>query len=117
VDRAYNGSAGMQVLRLSCMARYESYPFYNTKSLTRRLLGGVHGAVAGGNVSTPAVNINGNASTPAATPPVPVPPGGRNPPPAQSRAPPPAASRTTIANATVGHTPQPATAAPNGKNK
>jgi hypothetical protein len=38
VNREYNGSAGMQVLRLSCMARYESYPFYNTKSLPRRSL-------------------------------------------------------------------------------
>jgi len=38
VDREHNGSAGMQVLRLSCMARYESYPFYNTESLARRLL-------------------------------------------------------------------------------
>lgn len=29
VEREYNGSDGMQVLRLSCMARHESYPFYN----------------------------------------------------------------------------------------
>ncbi|CAL5067432.1 unnamed protein product [Urochloa decumbens] len=33
VEREYNGSAGMQVLRVSCMARYESYPFYNATSL------------------------------------------------------------------------------------
>ncbi|GJN27797.1 hypothetical protein PR202_gb15848 [Eleusine coracana subsp. coracana] len=32
-EREYNGSAGMQVLRLSCMARYESYPFYNATAL------------------------------------------------------------------------------------
>ncbi|KAJ1270717.1 hypothetical protein BS78_06G073300 [Paspalum vaginatum] len=32
VDRDYNGSAGMQVLRLSCMARYESYPFYSLQA-------------------------------------------------------------------------------------
>lgn len=32
-ERDYNGSAGMQVLRLSCMARYESYPFYNASLL------------------------------------------------------------------------------------
>ncbi|XP_066347089.1 cysteine-rich receptor-like protein kinase 25 [Miscanthus floridulus] len=129
VDRAYNGSAGMQVLRLSCMARYESYPFYNTESLALRLLAEAT-SVSG--------TVKGTATVPAATPAVPAPPGGRNPPPpsppAQARAPPPPASRTTVANATVGfppgggagagaaqptpappggHTPQPAAAAPN----
>jgi len=71
VDREYNGSAGMQVLRLSCMARYESYPFYNTESLARRLLAE---ATSGSGFDAP------GATRAAATPAVPAPPGGRNPP-------------------------------------
>jgi hypothetical protein len=127
VDREYNGSAGMQVLRLSCLARYERYPFYSTKSLHRRLLvlSGADGLVisSGGRI----IAANRTASTPASTPAVPAPPSGRNSPPAQAQAPPPAASRTIIPNATVnsprsaqptpappgGHTPQPAAAEPN----
>jgi hypothetical protein len=126
VDREYNGSAGMQVLRLSCMARYESYPFYNTKSLARRLLAEATSARSGmgSDVVIGSAGLNLTAS-------------GRNPPPpsppAQARAPPPAASRDVTANTTVfpggrtgaaqptpvppgGHTPRPAAAAPNGKN-
>ncbi|EES12042.1 hypothetical protein SORBI_3006G055000 [Sorghum bicolor] len=122
VDRAFNGSAGMQVLRLSCMARYESYPFYNIESLARRLL-----ADAWKNSGLDGFNATAGARSPAGTPAVPAPP-----PPAQARAPPPAASMTITGNATVrfppegrtgaaqptpaapgGHTPLPAAAAPN----
>ncbi|PWZ44836.1 Cysteine-rich receptor-like protein kinase 25 [Zea mays] len=56
VEREYNGSAGMQVLRLSCMARYESYPFYNTKSLARRSLASAPGSIE---FDTIVIGLNG----------------------------------------------------------
>ena len=123
VEREYNGSAGMQVLRLSCMARYESYPFYNTKSLARRSL-----ASAPSSIEFDTIVWKG-AVRGAQAQPTPAPPGGHNPPPAQAGAPPPPASISAPATATGtpraaqptpappgGHTPQPVAAATNGKN-
>ncbi|CAN6241966.1 unnamed protein product [Urochloa humidicola] len=69
-EREYNGSAGMQVLRLSCMARYESYPFYNTVSLqsnthyTNVSINGIPTTIGGGGLNT-------SASPPVAAPPPP----------------------------------------------
>nr|CAB3486882.1 unnamed protein product [Digitaria exilis] len=90
VARAYNGSAaGMQVRRLSCMARYESHPLYSTASLQqsndhRQIVGGAAAATGGR-------PLNYSASTPLPTPPAPAPPpGGHTTPPPPSH-PPPAA--------------------------
>ncbi|CAL5017294.1 unnamed protein product [Urochloa decumbens] len=75
VEREYNGSAGMQVLRLSCMARYESYPFYSTASLpsnphTR------YDPIISTNVTVNGRPLNMSPSPTAAAPPPPATPGG-----------------------------------------
>ncbi|CAL5067434.1 unnamed protein product [Urochloa decumbens] len=75
VEREYNGSAGMQVLRLSCMARYESYPFYSTTSLpsnphTR------YDPIISTNVTVNGRPLNMSPSPTAAAPPPPATPGG-----------------------------------------
>ncbi|CAO2042051.1 unnamed protein product [Urochloa humidicola] len=78
-EREYNGSAGMQVLRLSCMTRYESYPFYDTASLQSN----THYtsvSVDGINRTIPTTiggrQLNTSASPPAAVPPPPAAPEG-----------------------------------------
>ncbi|CAN6248380.1 unnamed protein product [Urochloa humidicola] len=82
-DREYNGSAGMQVLRLSCMARYESYPFYNTASLQSNTdyiplsINGTGPTTIGAPGGAGERRLNTSASPPAAAPPPPpmIPPG------------------------------------------
>ncbi|CAL5032406.1 unnamed protein product [Urochloa decumbens] len=109
VEREYNGSAGMQVLRLSCMARYESYPFYNTASLQSSPPSPIPIAYIVNNGSGYA-RLNMSASAPAAAaPPPPATPGSHTtrtppaeatppaggppgPPAAQNPPPPPAAT-------------------------
>jgi len=129
VDREYNGSAGMQVLRLSCMARYESYPFYNTESLARRLLADARsgsgldtiGAPPGPapppppapapryfsiNASVGGLTVNGRRAahpTPA-------------PPPADALGATRPAATPAVPAPPGGRTPLPAAASPNGKN-
>lgn len=116
VEREYNGSAGMQVLRLSCMARYESYPFYNTKSLARRSLA---------SAMIDYFPLNVSSSFPASVggvQPTPAPPGGRNPspsPPAQARASPAPAAPLNISGPATA-TPraaQPTPAPPGGRTR
>lgn len=98
VEREYNGSAGMQVLRLNCMARYESYPFYNTKFLTRRLL-------ASATSGSPRPTHGGifNSVRPFLS----VPSGGPNPPPSPPVSSPPPAFTTISVPASVHGTAQP----------
>ncbi|KAG2571734.1 hypothetical protein PVAP13_7KG118755 [Panicum virgatum] len=104
VEMGYNGSAGMQVLRLRCMAKYESYPFYNATTVRRRAAEQCRipfacssssvGPITGGSGGTPAPP---NPMKPME--PTPAPPGGDTPP--RLPAPPPA-----------GHTPPPRLQAP-----
>uniref|UniRef100_A0A804REK3 non-specific serine/threonine protein kinase n=2 Tax=Zea mays TaxID=4577 RepID=A0A804REK3_MAIZE len=97
VEREYNGSAGMQVLRLSCMARYESYPFYNTKFLTRRLLAsatsGSPRPTHGGIVFNSSISFGPFGLVHS---------GGPNPPPSPPVSPPPPAFTTISVPASVG---------------
>uniref|UniRef100_A0A804RIF8 Protein kinase domain-containing protein n=1 Tax=Zea mays TaxID=4577 RepID=A0A804RIF8_MAIZE len=106
----------MQVLRLSCMARYESYPFYNTKSLARRSLA---------SAMIDYFPLNVSSSFPASVggvQPTPAPPGGRNPspsPPAQARASPAPAAPLNISGPATA-TPraaQPTPAPPGGRTR
>jgi len=99
VERGYNGSAGMQVLRLSCMARYESYPFYNATTVRRRAAG----------IGTVYFNVTrGSIVLRPAAQPTPAPPGRHTPP----RLPPPAAHPPLAPPA--GRSPRPPPAPPPG---
>lgn len=59
-EREYNGSAGMQILQLSCTARYESYPFYNTARLQRDIDGiGGHVIIVDGSGHVKYLDLHG----------------------------------------------------------
>ncbi|XP_062185856.1 uncharacterized protein LOC133889347 [Phragmites australis] len=63
---ALAGRTGMQVLRLSCMARYESYPIYNATYLQREL--GVDAIEHDGRGSNVIIGPNGNVFPPTPAP-------------------------------------------------